>query len=268
MPNDTSSLSQESVLLSCQEGVAEITLNRPDKLNSFTVEMHANLRKALDQVENDSSIRCVLLTGAGRGFSAGQDLAEVTANGNPGGVKETLETNYNPLILRLSRLRVPTIAAVNGTAAGAGANIALACDLVLAARSASFLQAFRNIGLVPDAGGSYALPRLIGKARAMGMCLLGEKISATEAAQWGLIWRCIEDAELMNETRHLAQRLAKGPTQALNFTRDLIRSSANNTLDEQLALELKLQNLSTASYDYQEGVRAFLEKRPPQFQGR
>ena len=258
--------SQSPVILSCQDGVAEITLNRPDKLNSFTVGMHAALRDILVKVESDRSVRCVLLTGAGRGFCAGQDLAD--ANGVPGPVQSTLETNYNPLVLRLHQLRIPTIAAVNGVAAGAGANIALACDLVLAARSANFVQAFCHIGLVPDSGGSYILPRLVGQARAMGLCLLGDKIQASEAAQWGLIWRCVEDADLMNEARTLAQRVAKAPTQALGFIRQMIHASPDNTLAQQLALELELQNRSAGSYDYKEGVQAFLEKRKPKFEGR
>ncbi len=204
----------EIFLFEKAEGVATLTLNRPDKLNAFTPELHADLKAGLDEVERDAAIRAVLLTGAGRGFCAGQDLSlRRGASGNTSAA--SLDTWYNPLVRRLRRLEKPVVCAVNGVAAGAGANIALACDIVLAARSASFIQAFCKIGLVPDAGGSYVLPRLVGMARAGALMLLGDKLSAEQAAQWGLIWRVVDDAELMGEATSLARHLARQPTRAL-----------------------------------------------------
>ncbi len=262
-------MSENSILLSIASGVAEITLHRPDKLNSFTRGMHGELRSALDAAQNDPSVRALLITGAGRGFCAGQDLADVMdpATGKPGAVSNTLEEDYNPLILRLAEMPIPVICAVNGVAAGAGANIALACDIVLAARSASFLQAFIKIGLVPDAGGSYVLPRMIGLARAKALAMLGEKLDAETAQQWGLIWRVIDDANLMTEARKLAQQLASQPTKALGLIKRAMNASLGNDLEAQLALELNYQGQAATSYDYQEGVGAFLEKRKPAFKG-
>ena len=262
-------MSETSILLAVANGVAEITLNRPDKLNSFTRAMHQELRDALGQARANPAVRAILLTGAGRGFCAGQDLADVLdpITGKPGGVSGTLEHDYNPLIHALQQINVPVVCAVNGVAAGAGANIALACDVVLAARSASFIQAFVKIGLVPDAGGSYALPRLIGLARAKALAMLGDKLDAETAERWGLIWRCVDDAMLMAEARKLALQLAAAPTKAIALIKRAMHASLGNDLASQLALELDFQNQCSGSHDYSEGVAAFLEKRKPQFTG-
>ena len=258
------------ILLSISDGVAEVTLNRPDKLNSFTRVMHAELRAALSAIRHDTSVRAILLTGAGRGFCAGQDLDDVIdpSTGKPGTVSNTLMEDYNPLIRTLHEVPLPVVCAVNGVAAGAGANIALACDLVLAARSAVFLQAFAKIGLVPDAGGSYFLPRLVGMARAMGLAMLAEKLPAETALQWGLIWQVVDDARLMEEARLLARRLATQPTVALGLIKRELHASSRNSLTEQLALEADLQSTAAQSHDYHEGVAAFLAKRQPVFEGR
>ena len=263
-------MSAPSILLSIASGVAEITFNRPDKLNSFTAAMHVELRAALDQATADRSVRTLLITGAGRGFCAGQDLADIIdpATGKPGSVNSTLADDYNPLVKRLQSLPIPVVCAVNGVAAGAGANLALACDIVLAAKSASFIQAFAKIGLVPDSGGSYFLPRLIGSARAMALCMLADKLPAEQAAQWGLIWKTVDDAELMSEARSLARHLASQPTAALGMIKQMVHASGGNTLAQQLDLELKLQIDATGTHDYAEGVGAFLEKRKPAFQGK
>jgi len=260
----------DDLLFERAAGVATITLNRPDKLNAFTTELHRALAAALDTVEGDETIRAVMLTGAGRGFCAGQDLAEraaIIAGGKVEGGK-ALETWYNPLVRRLRRLEKPVVCAVNGVAAGAGANIALACDIVLAARSASFIQAFCRIGLVPDAGGSYVLPRLVGMARASALTLLGDKLPAEQAAAWGLIWRVVDDDALVAEATALAQHLARQPTRALALIKQALNASFANTLDEQLDLERALQMKAAATDDFREGVAAFLEKRPANFTGR
>ena len=258
------------ILLAIADGVAEITFNRPDKLNSFTAQMHGELRAALDKAQADASVRALLITGAGRGVCAGQDLADIIdpKTGKPGSVNTTLEDDYNPLVKRLQSLAMPVVCAVNGVAAGAGANLALACDIVLAARSASFIQAFSKIGLVPDSGGSYFLPRLVGTARSMALCMLADKLPAEKAEQWGLIWRVVDDAELMNEARALAKHLATQPTAALGMIKHMIHSSGANDLTEQLDLELELQMEASSTYDYVEGVGAFLEKRKPAFKGK
>jgi 2-(1,2-epoxy-1,2-dihydrophenyl)acetyl-CoA isomerase len=261
----------DNLLFERADGVATITLNRPEKLNAFTTELHRKLAAALDAVEGDGTIRAVLLTGAGRGFCAGQDLGERAALMAAGGKVEggkALETWYNPLIRRLRRLEMPVVCAVNGVAAGAGANIALACDIVLAARSASFIQAFCRIGLVPDAGGSYVLPRLVGMARASALTLLGEKLPAEQAAQWGLIWRVVDDDKLMAEAAALAQHLARQPTRALALIKQALNASFANSLDQQLDLERDLQAKAAATADFREGVAAFLEKRPARFVGK
>lgn len=249
------------------EGVATVTLNRPEKLNAFTPDLHRDLKAALDEIEGDTAIRAVLLTGAGRGFCAGQDLN--LRRGGAGGeaTASSLDTWYNPLVRRLRRLEKPVVCAVNGVAAGAGANIALACDIVLAARSASFIQAFCKIGLVPDAGGSFFLPRLVGMARASALMLLGEKVTAEQAAQWGLIWRAVEDAALMAEAADLARHLARQPTRALGLIKRALNASFDNDLDRQLDLERDLQRMAADTNDYREGVAAFLEKRPAKFSG-
>ena len=262
-------MSENSILLTMDGGVAEITLNRPDKLNSFTRAMHAELRAAFGAIRADKSVRAILLTGAGRGFCAGQDLADTIdpATGKPGGVGNTLAENYHPLIHSLQENPLPVVCAVNGVAAGAGASIAFACDIVLAARSAGFIQAFVKIGLVPDAGSSYALPRLIGMARAKALAMLGDKLDAETAERWGLIWRCVDDAALMDEARKLARHLATQPTKALGLIKQAMHASPGNGLAAQLALELDFQSRCAVSNDYREGVGAFLEKRKPAFRG-
>jgi 2-(1,2-epoxy-1,2-dihydrophenyl)acetyl-CoA isomerase len=260
----------DDLLVARADGVATLTLNRPDKLNAFTVELHRALAASLDAIAADATIRAVLLTGAGRGFCAGQDLAEraaTMASGAPPG-PSALETWYNPLIRRLRRLEKPVVCAVNGVAAGAGANVALACDIVLASRSASFIQSFARIGLVPDAGGSYVLPRLVGMARASALAMLGDKLSATQAAEWGLIWRVVEDAALMGEATALARHLAQQPTRALALIKQALNASPGNTLDQQLDLERDLQKEAAATEDFREGMAAFLEKRSAKFVGR
>lgn len=253
-------------------GVARLTLNRPDKLNSFTGAMHAEIRTALDCVQDDESVRVLVLTGAGRGFCAGQDLADPDMAMQPGlampDIGNVVEKNYKPLILRLQNLRVPTLAAVNGIAAGAGASVALACDLVVAAKSASFLQAFSKIGLVPDTGGTWFLPQRVGMARAMGLALLADKLSAEKAAEWGLIWQVVDDAELASTIDALAAKLADMPTKALVRTRQAMQAAPLHTLEQQLSMEGGFMRELGWSPDYAEGVAAFMEKRAPQFTGK
>ncbi|MBS0372413.1 MAG: 2-(1,2-epoxy-1,2-dihydrophenyl)acetyl-CoA isomerase [Proteobacteria bacterium] len=260
-----------NILYTVEEGVARLTLNRPDKLNSFTGEMHAELRHALDTLQADKGVRVLVLTGAGRAFCAGQDLADPDMAKTPDGampdIGNVVERNYKPLVLRLQNLRVPTIAAVNGIAAGAGASVALACDLVVAARSASFLQAFSKIGLVPDTGGTWFLPQRVGMARAMGLALLAEKLPADKAADWGLIWAAYDDAEFATRVDGLATQLAAMPTKALVRTRQALHAAPGHTLEQQLSFEGGFMRELGWSADYAEGVAAFMEKRAPKFTG-
>lgn len=260
----------QNILLQSHAGVARITLNRPDKFNSFTAAMHAELRSALDAVEQDASVRVLVLTGAGRAFCAGQDLADVQVlpGQPPVDMGDVVEQHYKPLVLRLQNLRVPTIAAVNGVAAGAGASVALACDLVLATQSASFIQAFAKVGLSPDTGSTWFLPQRVGMARAMGLALLGDKLSAAQAAQWGLIWAAVDDAAFATEVDALSARLAQAATKALVRTRQALHAAPSHTLEQQLSMEAGFIRELAGAADYAEGVAAFLEKRAPVFTGR
>ncbi|KPQ07814.1 MAG: phenylacetate degradation probable enoyl-CoA hydratase PaaB [Rhodobacteraceae bacterium HLUCCA12] len=258
----------DTVLTDLSEGLFRITLNRPDRLNAFTTEMHVALRGALERAHTEPQIRAVLLTGAGRGFCAGQDLGERDPRaGARTDLGETIGNHYNPLIRLIRTLEKPVVCAVNGVAAGAGANIALACDIVLAAHSARFIQAFSRLGLVPDAGGSWSLPHLIGEARAKALAMTAAPLDAETAAQWGLIWQALPDDRLMPEAENLATRLAGGATRGLGLTKRAIQAAATQSLDESLDLERDLQREAGFSDDYAEGVAAFLEKRPPQFRG-
>ncbi|HEV7135849.1 MAG TPA: 2-(1,2-epoxy-1,2-dihydrophenyl)acetyl-CoA isomerase PaaG [Steroidobacteraceae bacterium] len=263
-------MNHQTILFEISEGIARLTLNRPDRLNSFNSAMHAEVQDALTAVQRDGSARVLVLTGAGRGFCAGQDLGDrVVAPGDaPPDLGPSIERGYKPLILALRQLPLPVIAAVNGVAAGAGANIALACDLVIAARSAAFIQAFSRIGLVPDSGGTWLLPRLVGHARAMGLALLGEKLPAEQAAQWGLIWRCVADDELAAAVDSLARQLAAAPTRGLARTKQAMLEGWNRTLAQQLDIERDYQQELGHSADYAEGVAAFMEKRVARFTGR
>lgn len=262
-----SSLDTGPILLQWHGDVAVVTLNRPDKLNSFTRAMHEALRGALDHVEAGGA-RALLLTGAGRGFCAGQDLADLDFTpGHATDLGTLIDDHFNPLVRRLQAMPLPVIAAVNGTAAGAGANLALACDIVIAARSASFIQAFLKIGLVPDSGGTWFLPQRVGMARALGLAMTGNKLSAEEAEKWGLIWETLDDPLLQEQALALATHLAMQPTRALAAIKQSMRASLTNTLDTQLDLERDLQRDLGRSHDYTEGVNAFLEKRAPRFSG-
>ena len=260
----------ENIIFTVEAGIARLTLNRPDKLNSFTGAMHAELRSALDHVQNEKNIRVLVLTGAGRAFCAGQDLADPDmqkVDGKMPDIGNLVEANYKPLILRLQNLRVPTIAAVNGIAAGAGASVALACDLVVASKSASFLQAFSKIGLIPDTGGTWFLPQRIGMARAMGLALLADKLPAEKAAEWGLIWSCVEDGEFAGAVDALAKQLSTAPSKALVRTRQAMHAAPGHTLEQQLSMEGGFMRELGWSPDYAEGVAAFMAKRAPNFSG-
>lgn len=251
-------------------GYRVLTLNRPDKLNAFNVELHEALRAALNDVENDDTCRAVLITGAGRGFCAGQDLADrdFSDSDEKADLGAMIETYYNPLVRQIRALDMPVVCAVNGVAAGAGANIALACDIVLAAKSARFIQAFAKIGLVPDSGGTWILPHLVGEARAKALALTAAPVFAEQAEQWGMIWKAVEDDQLMDEAHKMMEEFAIAPTVSLGLAKQGIQAAATNTYSDQLDLERDLQREAGSSADYIEGVTAFMQKRKPQFTGK
>lgn len=258
-----------TVLIDKRDNYRVITLNRPERLNAFNVALHEALAAAVNEVAADEYCRALLITGAGRAFCSGQDLHDrLMKPGETAKAGDSLLKHYNPLVRKLRALPIPVVAAVNGVAAGAGCNFALAADIVLAARSASFVEAFARIGLIPDAGGTFFLPRLVGLPRARGMALLAEPVSAEQAEAWGLIWKVYDDDKLMNEAHTMCERLAKAPTYALGLTKRALDAAATNNLETQLQLEYELQKLAGASADYAEGVRAFIEKRKPTFSGK
>lgn len=258
-----------TIKLDIENGVALVTLNRPEALNSFTADMHRALATALDNVEADKSVRALVITGAGRGFCAGQDLNERQRSPNdpPPDLGETLDKYYNPLVRRLYSFPLPTIAAVNGVAAGAGANFALSCDLLFAARSAKFIQAFSKIGLSPDAGGTWFLPRLIGRSKALGLALTAEPLMAEDAERIGLIWKVVDDDALMDIVMKIARQFAAGPTAGFRKIKENLAKGGANSLDAQLDLERDSQRELGLTHDYMEGTTAFLEKRKPVFKG-
>jgi 2-(1,2-epoxy-1,2-dihydrophenyl)acetyl-CoA isomerase len=260
----------ETVDIAFSEGVLLLTLNRPDKLNSFNEEMHLALRAGFERARDDAAVRAVLLTGAGRGFCAGQDLGDrdPRKGGAAPDLGQTIEKFYNPLLRLMRSLEKPIVCAVNGVAAGAGANIALACDIVIAAESARFIQAFSKIALVPDSGGTWSLPRILGEPRAKALALTAEPVSAEQAFAWGMIWKVAPDDQFLEEAKSIAIRLAAGPTKSLGMIKAAIQAAATNSLDEQLNLERDLQRVAGRSEDYAEGVAAFLEKRKPSFSGK
>jgi 2-(1,2-epoxy-1,2-dihydrophenyl)acetyl-CoA isomerase len=259
-------MAYETIEFKLEAGIARLTLNRPDRLNSFTVQMHEEVADALTQL---GEARCLVLTGAGRGFCAGQDLSDrAVAPGEAVDIGESVELRYNPLVRTLVNLPMPVIARVNGVAAGAGANIALACDIVIAARSAKFIQSFAAIGLIPDSGGTWVLPRLVGQARALGLALTGEPLEAERAAAWGLIWKAVEDEQLDAEVDALASRFATGPTRGLARIKSMIRESWGQSLDSELDRQRDAMRELGFGDDYREGVAAFMEKRKPNFTGK
>ena len=262
-------MNYQTIRFTSEGGIARLTLHRPEKLNSFTVAMHGEVRAALAELRADASARVLVLTGAGRGFCAGQDLSDVSIAPGVGEVDlgAAIEQHYGPLVLALRNLPMPVLCAVNGVAAGAGANLALACDIVIAARSANFVESFCKLGLIPDTGGTYFLPRLVGTARAMGLAMLGDKLSAEQAERWGLIWKCVDDTALADEIDALARHFASAPTLGLARTKQAIYASPDYPLAAQLDLERDLMRELGRSADYREGVAAFAERRAPQFTG-
>ncbi len=257
----------DTVLLSKDNGIGYITLNRPDKYNSFNREMALAFQAHLDDCANDDAIRCIYVTGAGKGFCAGQDLAEASDPNNVDFAKIVSE-HYNPIIARLRNIEKPIVAAVNGVAAGAGANIALACDIVVATESASFIQAFSKIGLIPDSAGTFFLPRYVGMQRAAALMMLADKVDAAEAVNMGMIYKSFADDSFETESKKMAAKLANMPTKGIGLTKRLLNQSYNNTLEEQVEMEMKVQVEAGNSHDFAEGVNAFLEKRKPEFKGK
>ncbi|HEX4200449.1 MAG TPA: 2-(1,2-epoxy-1,2-dihydrophenyl)acetyl-CoA isomerase PaaG [Chthoniobacterales bacterium] len=258
----------QTILFELKDNIARLTLNRPDKLNSFNEAMHVEVRDALNQVKANGA-RVLLITGAGRAFCAGQDLSDrqIKAGESSVDLGESIEKYYAPLVRTLRALPLPVVAGVNGVAAGAGVSLALACDLVIATKSANFIQSFAKLGLIPDTGGTFFLPRLVGPARALGMAMLGDRLTAEQAAAWGLIWRCVEDEAFASAVDQLVNTLANAPTKGLAYTKAAINQSAANSLDQQLDLERDYMRELGYSNDFREGATAFLEKRPPKFTG-
>ncbi len=256
----------DAILYTKKDGVATITLNRPEKLNSFNREMALLMQEKLDDCNLSEEVRCVVITGSGKAFSAGQDLAEVVDPNGPG-MKKILSEHYNPIVKKITELTKPVIGAVNGVAAGAGANIALCCDIVIASGSASFIQAFSKIGLIPDSGGTYFLPRLIGRQKALALMMTGDKLTAEQAEKAGLVFKVFPDDSFMSETLKMASTLASMPTRGLYYTKMAVQKSLTSSLDEQLQLEDEFQQKAAATADFEEGVKAFLEKRKPVFSG-
>jgi 2-(1,2-epoxy-1,2-dihydrophenyl)acetyl-CoA isomerase len=263
-------MSWKTLIVDKKDGIATVMLNRPDRLNALSLELMSELLKALDEIDQDAAMRCLLITGAGRGFCSGADLAsgDLTSDGGMPDLGKALHDRYHPVIRKLAAYRMPVVCAVNGPAAGAGMSLALCGDIVIAAKSATFLQAFGNLGLVPDAGSTFFLPRLAGTARALGLTMLAEKLPAETAAQWGLIWQCVDDAELMPAALKVATKFANGPTVGLAQIRKLIRQSATNGLDAQLEAERESQVIAGRTRDFIEGVTAFLQKRTAKFTGK
>jgi len=255
-----------SILFETKDNIAIITFNRPEKLNAFNREMALLFREKLDYCQNDKSIRCIYITGSGKAFSAGQDLSEVT-DADAAAINKILQEQYNPIVWKLRTLEKPVVAAVNGVVAGAGANIALACDIIFAKESAYFTQTFSKIGLIPDSGGTYFLPRYVGWQKASALMMLGDKISSSDAEKMGMLYKVFSDSMFKEETMKIAEKLSKMPTKSLAMIKHALNFSANNTFEEQLKVEDEYQQRAAETKDYKEGVKAFLEKREPEFTG-